>query len=115
MRVVGSRTGDRIEVEDEEGAETVLRLRIGATVDQRFVDTLADLLAYADLDHRPPLTYREAAEALSVHPKWLQRRVNRPTARDPRPPIPHTLIGERVRFLPEHVRAIRMAKERGEI
>jgi excisionase family DNA binding protein len=101
MRVVGVRNGpSRVEVvETEDGS--VLRLRLGATVDHAMVETLARLLEWADLDSRPPLTYAEAAEALSVSTRTLRRKVTE------NPAFPHVRMGGMVRFLPEQIRQIK--------
>lgn len=94
--------------ETDDGRVVEVHVRVGATVTYAWLDRLQQTLDdYLPLmDGMPPLTYAEAAEAIGVSVKWLQRRVAART-------IPFTTVGQRVRFLPEHVRFIRERNARG--
>lgn len=107
VRWHGVRSGPRVSAAPDREGHLAVKIRLGQTVDQGLVDLINELAVthMPALDTRPPLTYAEAAKALGVSKKWLSRRVN--AAHKGGPPIPHTVLGKRVRFLPEHIREIR--------
>jgi excisionase family DNA binding protein len=92
-------------------ADGTLVLRLGSSVDDELVDVLNTILRRHTTEAhflRKPYTYDQAAFALGVSAKWLQRRVHRGQ-------IPYRTIGRGARFTGADIEEIRERLKRGDL
>jgi hypothetical protein len=113
---VGRRLSALADVTHDRYGEPVLILKAGVPADVPLANALTEVLK--DFTTReavrarlltPPVTIKQAADALGVGPRWLARRI------ETDPTFPHTRVGSHTRLLPEHIEEIRQRFTHGEL